>query len=123
MALSNLKNSLVLLFLIVPLASSCGILGFSNESLDEYSDKVRVTMATLVTYIGKSGEEVKRNFNEPTEIKRESGVIATHYQVEKVPFDEIWYYIYRKGIPGINADGSTKRFFLFEGTVVSVDAF
>ncbi len=110
------------LLIFIPLASGCFV-NLNDESLDEYGRKVGLTMATLVTYIGKSKEEVRQDFGEPTEIKRESGMIATHYEMEKVPFDELWYYIYRKGIPGINAAGSTKRFFFNQDKVVSVDAF
>lgn len=113
---------LVMLLIFVSIISGCFV-NLNNESLDEYSRKVGLTMATLVTYIGKSKEDVRRDFGEPTEVRHESGMIATHYEVEKVPFDELWYYIYRKGIPGINAEGSTKRFFLNQGKVVSVDAF
>lgn len=121
---SNSRNTLlVIYFILVLFLSGCGFINLNNESLDEYGRKVMVTMATLVTYIGKSSIDVRRDFGEPTEIKHESGLIATHYEVEKVPFDEIWYYIYRRGIPGINAVGSTKRFFFYDGKVVAVDAF
>ena len=102
-------------FLIfVSIISGCFV-NFNNESLDEYGRKVGLTMVTLVNYIGTSKDDVRRDFGEPTEIRHESGMIATHYKVEKVPFDELWYYIYRKGIPGINAEGSTKRFFFKSG--------
>ena len=73
-------------------------------------------MATLVTYIGKSKDEVRRDFGEPTEIKKPGWLAGEEYQ-------ELWYYIYRRGIPGINAKGSTKRFFFNQDKVVSVDAF
>lgn len=120
----NDKNSSWLICLIFTLfISGCGLVNLNDESLEEYGNKVRLTMATLVTYIGKNKEDVRRDFGEPTEVRHESGMIATHYQLEKVPFDELWYYIYRRGIPGINAEGSTKRFFFNNDEVVEVDAF
>ena len=121
---SNNRNiSLVIYLISILFISGCGLVNLNNESLEEYGDKVRLTMATLVTYIGKSKEEIRQDFGEPTEVRHESGMIATHYEMEKVPFDELWYYIYRRGIPGINAEGSTKRFFFNDGKVVEVDAF
>ena len=123
MELNNSNIFLVSRLLFILFVSGCGLINLNDESLDEYGRKVGLTMATLVTYIGKSKDEVKRDFGEPTEVRHESGLIHTHYQVEKVPFDELWYYIYRRGIPGINAEGSTKRFFFNQDKVVSVDAF
>lgn len=123
MALSNRNISLLIYLILVPLISGCSLIDLNNESLEEYGNKVRLTMTTLVTYIGKNKEDVKKDFGDPTEIKHESGMIATHYQQDKVPFNEIWEYIYRRGIPGINAEGSIKTFFFNEDKVVSVDAF
>lgn len=120
----ELNNKSVLLIFLIFLTSGCGFLGWTNsDSLEEYGDKVRVSIASLVPYIGKSKEDVIEGFGKPTEIIYDSSMIATHYQVEKVPFDELWYYSYRRGIPGVNAEGSTRRFFFYNDMVVSVDAF
>lgn len=120
---SNNKNiALVVCLIFIPFMSGCFV-NLNNESLDEYGRKVGLTMATLVTYIGKSKDEVRRDFGEPTEVRHESGLIHTHYQVEKVEFNEIWEYVYRRGIPGVNAEGSIKTFFFNGDKVVSVDAF
>ena len=122
MVLNN-RNIFFTTLIVFSLSISGCLVNLNNESLDEYSQKVNITMATLVTYIGKSKDEVKRDFGEPTEVKHESGLVHTHYELEKVPFDELWYYIYRRGIPGINAEGSTKEFYFNQGKVVSVGAF
>ncbi len=94
----------------------------NDESLEEHGDKVRLTIATMVIYKGKSKEEVKRDFGEPTEINHEVGSLYMGYEQERIQFDEIWWYICRRGIPGINAEGSIKRFYFNEGKVVEVDA-
>ena len=122
MELNNKNTLLAVLLIFVPFIGGCFV-NLNNESLEEYGNKVMVTMATLVTYIGKSKEDVKKNFGEPTGVELRTGRISTHYQQEKVPFDEIWWYIYRRGIPGINAEGSTKKLYFNDGIVVEVDAF
>ncbi|MBF0523433.1 MAG: hypothetical protein HQL24_10335 [Candidatus Omnitrophica bacterium] len=123
MALNNKFALLITCLTSILFFNGCGFVNLNNESLEEYGNKVMVTMATLVTYIGKNKDDVRKTFREPTEIKHESGLIHTHYKEDKVPFNEIWYYIYRRGISGITAEGSTKRFFFNDQTVVSVDAF
>ena len=116
MELNNKIISLACLTYVL-LLNGCGLIeGADTKSLEAHGDRVRVTMATLITYIGKSKDEVRRDFGEPTEIKKPGWLAGEEYQ-------ELWYYIYRRGIPGINAEGSTKRFFFNQGKVVSVDAF
>jgi hypothetical protein len=122
MGLNNRVIFLTALLIFVSVVNGCFV-NLNNESLEEYGRKVGLTMATLVTYIGKSKNEIKRDFGEPTAIRHESGLIHTHYREEKVQFNEIWEYIYRRGIPGINAEGSIKTFFFNDDIVVSVDAF
>jgi hypothetical protein len=112
---SNRNTSLIIHLIFILSLSGCGLINLNDESLEEYGRKVRVTMATLVTYIGKSKEDVKRDFGEPTEIRKPGWLAGEEYE-------ELWYYIYRRGIPGINAEGSTKRFFFNQDKVVSVDA-
>lgn len=121
MKLNNRIIFLVVLVIFVPFLSGCFV-NLNNEPLEEHGNKIRLTMATLIPYVGKSKEDVKRNFGEPTDIKREEGFF-TDYKDEKIKFDEIWDYIYRRGIPGINAEGSTKTFYFYKGIVVEVEAF
>ncbi len=123
MVLNNKNISWVICLIFVMFFNGCGFVNLNNQSLEEYGEQVRLSTATLVPYIGKNKEDVIERFGEPTEIKYDSSMIATHYQVEKVPFNELWYYIYHRGVPGINAEGSTKRFFFNDGVVVAVDAF
>ena len=122
----NHKN-IFLTGIFILILNGCGVTDLfhwnDTKSLEEYGDKVMITMATLVTYIGKSKEDVKQRFGEPTEMRHESGLIHNHYKEEKVPFNEIWSYIYHRGIPGINAEGSIKDFYFYDDKVVSVDAF
>lgn len=116
MGLSNRNAVLVVCLGLILLLSGCGLTGWTDtRSLEEYGDKVRVTMATLVTYIGKSKEEVKKDFGEPTDIYKPAWLAGVQYEEE-------WGYTYLRGIPGINAEGSTKRFFFNDGKVVEVDA-
>lgn len=116
MELNNRNAASVICLIFILFTGGCGFVNLNDESLEEHGNKVRLTMATLVTYIGKSKEEVKRDFGEPTEIKKPGWLAGEQYE-------ELWYYIYRRGIPGINAEGSTKRFFFNDGKVVEVDAF
>lgn len=93
-----------------------------TRSLEEYGNQVAETSAVLEAYIGKHKDDIRMEFGEPHEVEKRIGSKAVYNQLERVEFDEIWDYIYRRGIPGINAEGSIKTFFFKGDIVVAIDA-
>lgn len=126
MRLNNKNVAFQVLIVMSFFSSGCELLMLRDwndtRSLEEYGDKVALTLSTLLPYIGKSKDDVRQSFGEPTSIKSVSGIINTHYKIEKVPFDEIWDYTHMRGIPMINAERGTILFYFNDGIVVSVDA-
>lgn len=126
MRLNNTGVAFQVLIVIAFFSSGCELLMLRDwndtRSLEEYGDKVALTLTTLLPYIGKGKDAVRQSFGEPTSIKSVSGKINTHYKIEKVPFDEIWDYTHMRGTPMINAESGTMLFYFKGGIVVSVDA-
>ena len=119
---------IVVFLLSVVLFNGCSLTGniigdwTDTRSLEEYGNQVAETSAVLETYIGKHKDDIRMEFGEPHEVEKRIGSKAVYNQLERVEFDEIWDYIYRRGIPGINAEGSIKTFFFKGDIVVAVDA-
>ena len=119
---------LVLYFFGLTFFQGCGVTGDlldwkGDRALDEYGKKLDVAYAELNKYIGRSQVDVKTVFGIPTEIENEIGLKPIPFQEEKIPYDEVWWYIVRRGIPLVYSEGSTKRFFFEKGVVVAVDTF
>lgn len=127
MALSNRNVSSIICLIFILFLSGCELLDLytykDTRSLEENGDKIRLIIATILPNIGKSKEEVKRVYGEPTKIEYRIGTLNPAYQEEKVQFNEIWEYVYPRGMPGVNTVKSITTFFLNDGKVVEVDAF
>ncbi len=122
-----MKSKMLIFFLnlliLIPVffLTGCGLTGNlvdwkGDRELEEYADGINKIRAEAEKYIGKSQDEVRKVFGEPTEV---------HYLswFKGIQHEEQWVYIYRRGIPLVYSEGCIKNFFFNEGKVVAVGVF
>ena len=121
MVLNNRSAPLIACLILILFLSGCELLDLytykDTRSLEENGNKIRLIIATILPYIGKSKEEVKAVYGEPTKIEHRIGTLTPSYQEGKVQFDETWEYVYPRGMPGVNTVKSITTFFLNDGKV------